>query len=1187
MKAAFLVAAALCGAVASADVVFSSANGFGGARAGSRCRLVPDAKLLKIVDIGYDMSINFGEQAIDPFEVTGVEYRYRARGTGARGGQLYYWNAGSKAADTRKWLLPAPVADGQWHTCTLTRQALVNAASWEGGGLVTGLRLDPTDAEGGEIDIAYLALKTGSGPSAAPRDVAGLDAPIWPALEPRYYDAAHDPACTMKGKFYRGDFISAADDQCGHNGLQKFSLRRVFMLKDKPVDAWLQGMGDQEAVFRVNGKEVGCVHYSHNTTVNVGLRENVLGLVKAGENVLSADYEIFSDVASATNFPFTGGVMAELFVKYADGSFERIDTDSAWQSSTDGQVWKGVVRAPKPPLPPRATRFAYCDFADPQRCLGGGPDTEHVLAGEKVMLRYAFRGQAPDVPFTVKLWLKKGGSTWWDEEINVQAENVQCLADGTWRLDLAFEAPLYLSSGTYTLQLQSNSIYCLGGVMGGALTVEGASAILDFATPPKVTMKPIAGRPEIHIDGKPFALLWGGVQQNKRPDQRPRHSDMPLTAVTVYNQYAEWHPRLGVYDFAAFDRQAEKYRRANPTAHYIWDLTVYPPPDFAKAFPQEMACDGKGDRASVGRFSWSWASARALAEIQEMVSKAIDYLEHAPYANRIIGYRVNSGVTIEWLGWDAKPGQVKDFSEPNVRAFRAFCAEHYPELKDPHVPGLAERAALDAPDDILWDRAKHLNAIAYMEYNSEIIAKDLLVACGTAKATLARLGRQKLVGTYYGYTFFLNANGCDQRRGHFALDYLLAHNDGRVDFLMSPQSYGQRRLGDTCGDMKPFATLAMAGIKPIIEDDTRTYNRHGPIWMKYNQTLNAEQTANILKRNGAIALCHGTSPYFYALCTGIDFDSPECAEVGRGLRTALEVANRDGIARHAEVALVASEKSIVAMPNLMKRQRTATGRKVQAYLPDGTSVCQDERFALFNGEVFMAAHTLFSRAGAPVDFLLAEDLKRRPGDYRLYVFLNLFTCDEETRAAVAKLRAAGKTILWLYAPGYANDGTVAAMEKLTGMAFARTAGATVAGVTVKADGRYMGVPEAKVAQAFYPVKPDVVLGTYADGTPGLAQTRLGQSLNYFSGTWQLDLPFIRAVEKAAGVFAYTESDDPIEANDAFVTLHARSPGVKTIHLPHKAKVVTEVFSGRVVARDADSFRFSATLHGSYLFHFVR
>lgn len=1036
------------------------------------------------------------------------------------------------------------------------------------------------------IAALLLAVLCG-GASAAPQDLKGLDAPFWPKLTPASYDAARDPACTVKGKFYLGDFISAAEDRGGADGLRKFKVRRFFTLKEKPVEAWLQGMGDQAAVFRVNGQEAGRVRYHHNSTVNSGLRQNVLALVKAGENRLTAEYETFKDVDSAPSLPFTGGVMAELFVKYADGTFERVNTDSAWESTTDGKSWKGVRLAPKPPLPPRATRFTYFDFSEPQRCLGGGPEPEHVAAGRKTTLCYTFRGEAPKGTFTVKLWLRKDGSTWWDEELDATPRDVKRLPDGTWQLRLPFEVPLYLSSGTYKVQLQANSIYCQRGDMGGTLTVTQAASIPGFPAPLKAEMKPLAGHPEIHLDGRPLALLWGGVQHDKRPDQCPRHSDMPLTAVTVYSNYLKWHPRMGVYDFAAFDRQAEKNRRANPSAYYIWDLTVYPPPDFAKAFPDDMASDGTGDRTCVGRFSWSWASERGLAEIREMVARAIDYLEHSPYANRIIGYRVNSGFTIEWLGWDAKPGQVKDFSRPNAEAFRAFCAERYPALKDPHVPDLAERKALDARKDILWDRAKHLNAIAYMEYNSEIIAKDLLAACGTAKETLAGLGRRKLVGTYYGYTFFLNANGHDQRRGHFALDYLLTHNDGRVDFLMSPQSYGQRRLGDTCGDMKPFATLEMAGIKPIIEDDTRTHNRHGPIWMGFHQTLNSEQTANILRRNGSVALCHGTSPYFYALSAGVEYDSPECAEVGKALLAAHKTILRDRVARHAQVALVASEKSIVAMPGLHDRRPEKTGRKVQSYRADGSSVCEDEQLAVFNGEVFSAAHTLFARAGAPVDFLLAEDLKRRPGDYRLYVFLNLFNYDKETCAAVVKLRAAGKTILWLYAPGYQNDGTLASMEKLTGMAFARTDGVTVAGVRVKSDGRYMGLPEAKVAQAFHPARPDEVLGTYADGRPGLTRTRLGRSLNYFSGTWQLDLPFIREVEKAAGVFAYTENDDPIEANDAFVTLHARSPGVKTIRLPRKARVVTEVFSGRVVARNTDRFTFTATLHGSYLFHFVR
>jgi hypothetical protein len=128
------------------------------------------------------------------------------------------------------------------------------------------------------------------------------------------------------------------------------------------------------------------------------------------------------------------------------------------------------------------------------------------------------------------------------------------------------------------------------------------------------------------------------------------------------------------------------------------------------------------------------------------------------------------------------------------------------------------------------------------------------------------------------------------------------------------------------------------------------------------------------------------------------------------------------------------------------------------------------------------------------------------------------------------------------------------------------------------------MPEAKVAQAFYPVKPDEVLGTYEDGKPGLAASKVGNSLTVFSGTWQMDVPFIRQLVARVGVHVWCESDDPIEANDALFTLHARTAGAKTVRLPRKATVV-DLVGRRVVARDADEFSFDADLHSTHLFYY--
>ncbi len=1039
--------------------------------------------------------------------------------------------------------------------------------------------------------ISFTAAFAAAAAMAGPAWEGKLDAPEWPDVTPQFYNAAGDPACRVEGSYFRGRFISAAADVAarasGADPAPTYRLRRHFTLKAKPVDAWIQGVGDTMAAFSLNGRVAMHSTYARSASTGAPASTNVLSLLREGQNVLDVEYIVDATFEYGVRRPYPGGVLAELYVEYADGTWERIDTDKSFESSVDGKTWTGVVCADPPPMPPRCTRLAYRDFSRPQRFEGGGPVSPQATAGETATLRYEFIGSPPKGAFTADLALRRDGGTWWEEKIALGRTNVSRLPGGRWRLDIPFETPLYCHSGEYEISISSPDLYCrTNAIAGGRLQIAArdASEIPGFGHPVEAVVKQVSGVPTVHLDGKPFPLLWGGVRSWFRPDRRPRHSDMPLTAVTVYCESVKWHPRLGVYDFAQFDCTAEKYRRANPDAYFIWDLSVYPPPDFAKVHPDEMAADDTGDTTPVGRFSWSYASRIAMDELKEMTAQAIRHLESSPYANRIIGYRVNSGVTIEWLGWDAKPGRERDFSEVNKKAYARFAAKWYPELVDPHVPSHAERRTLDSPLDILWDREKHLNAIAYMDYNSWIIAKDALEACGHAKDVLRSLGRTKLVGTYYGYTFFLNANGYDQRRGHFALKTLLDENAGRIDFLLSPQSYGQRQLGDTCGDMKPFATMHASGILTANEDDSRTHNRIWPNFYGFKQTLTPSQTAAVLLRDASVVMCHGGWPYYYALATGVDFDSPECAKVGRDVCDAMRFCLDRGVGRHAEVALVASEKSIWASPGLARRSFAETGRWVQEYGPDGTVKRFPEKIAVYNGEIFGAMHTKFARCGMPVDFLLAEDLGRHSGDYKLYVFLNQLTFDDATLAAVERIRARGATLLWLYAPGWLKGNSLSDMKALTGIEFERISEPTVAGVKMKEDGRWMGMPGAQVAQTFAPVSADEVLGTYANGKPGLTVTKVGNAPSYFSGTWQLDLPFIRSVVRKAGVHVYCDSGDPVEANDALFTLHARTAGVKTVRLPRRTTVV-DMVNRRVVARDADEFSFVAALHSTHLFYY--
>ena len=71
---------------------------------------------------------------------------------------------------------------------------------------------------------------------------------------------------------------------------------------------------------------------------------------------------------------------------------------------------------------------------------------------------------------------------------------------------------------------------------------------------------------------------------------------------------------------------------------------------------------------------------------------------------------------------------------------------------------------------------------------------------------------------------------------------------------MSPQSYTQRYLGDTCADMKPFTTMQKAGVVPFIEDDTRTHVRPYPTSNGWDELITEEQSVTVFRRN-----CRGVS----------------------------------------------------------------------------------------------------------------------------------------------------------------------------------------------------------------------------------------------------------------------------------------------------------------------------------------
>ena len=700
----------------------------------------------------------------------------------------------------------------------------------------------------------------------------------------------------------------------------------------------------------------------------------------------------------------------------------------------------------------------------------------------------------------------------------------------------------------------------------------------------------VGGNPCFALNGKPFYPLWGAVALGRRNGLSVRHSAAPINVVTVWTDHFKWWPRGREFDSSSLDELAERHCRDYPGAYFMWDISIYPPPDWASAHPDEMARDEQGHINREGRhLNFSFASEKAYDDMEFMMRKVIAHMESSPYAGRIIGYRINSGHTVEWLGWDpSRQDTVLDFSPVAQKRFELFAKEHYPWVTDYAVPMLSERRELDANGEILWDQRKHARVIAYHDFYSSVMADGAIRMCRAAKKAV---GGRKLIGTYFGYVMSLNASGRGQMRAHFATKRLLdAH---AVDFIISPQAYSHfsRQPGSQICDMKPFRTIQEHGIVSVIEDDTRTHN----VWpVGLCQTVTEKMTVNMLRRNMGVALCRCQPFYTYAITSGYEFDFPGFSSDAAALARAGDYAVSKGVRRNAQIAVVVSEEAIKSTP--MCGRKTAeefyVGAYMQTYTNDGKANRHENLSGTMNATYpYDRFYCETARIGAGVDFLLAEDLVDNLGDYRLYVFQSCTKLTPSLLKAASALRERDCTIVWTFAPGYTSDSenSTKNMRELAGMDFILCKDVTDPGMRFE-DGTMIGglaYPKGgkPLAPLFAAAHPDKVLARYSNGAAGLAEVCTGRARTIFSGSYFLEASLMQRIAREAGVHIFGDTLDIYEANECFISFHARNAGKKTIRLPKKTSVV-DVFARALIAKDVDSFVFDAELHSSWCFYFA-
>jgi hypothetical protein len=698
---------------------------------------------------------------------------------------------------------------------------------------------------------------------------------------------------------------------------------------------------------------------------------------------------------------------------------------------------------------------------------------------------------------------------------------------------------------------------------------------------------PHNGSPALFLDGKPVfaAINWVSAPTPDEWDFEEQARKSAGTGIHIYafdvGKGTEWvgpgGGRTDDFDFSTLEARFNRVIQADPEA--LFHLRVYLETGhgdwWEKAHPGECEILSDGRRNGMSFASRLWRE-QAKAFLRAYIGE----LRKVGLFDRVIAYQVGAGHTGEWVkGESSMYAPCGDYSAPMARYFREWLKKRYQgdlsglraawrqapsvTFETAAVPEAGRQ--LEARLYTFRDPAAERDVTDYFTALAELCADAVIDFCRTVKEAT---DGKRLAGAFYGYLLDLAWNGgffkerpdsdysTYQRSGHLGLKEVLA--SPHVDFLASPYSYGFRGLGGDSPSMLPAESVRHHGKLLLIEDDTRTHaDNQDP---NYGRVKTFEDSRTILRRNLSHFLTHAEGAW-WALWKVDAVKEPRFAALLREFREAGE---------HS----MALDRSSVS--------------EVAVFLDDESFFYETCRNNLDIPLIFQQRLWGLPRMGAPFDaFLLDDFLSGRLRPYKLYVFLNPFRLDGLRRTALAKeLRKDGRTALWIYAPGYIKESPgLENMEEVAGFRFGL--GEQPWGPLVHitdfghpitkglAQDLFWGTNN-KLAPLFHIDDPEArILGevVYSQGNcrPGFAVKEFREWRSVYNAAPNLPASVLRGIARWAGVHIYSDAGDVLYANRSLIGIHTLSGGKRVVKLPRRASSIVDMFTGRVLAREAAEF----------------
>ena len=326
-------------------------------------------------------------------------------------------------------------------------------------------------------------------------------------------------------------------------------------------------------------------------------------------------------------------------------------------------------------------------------------------------------------------------------------------------------------------------------------------------------------------------------------------------------------------------------------------------------------------------------------------------------------------------------------------------------------------------------------------------------------------------------------------------------------------------------------------------------------WNDVAQVFRREFAVQVLMRRDAMW-------YFDMGFTGPWYDNPVAlAEIAADI----EVGRRYlGVKRRKATEAVLVQDGRMLKYYAMSPERWTSEKDI----PYSTPIHYYENYATHAPEGAM-------RMGAAVDGINIHDLAAFKDAYRLYVFPVSGYLTSEERRLVRQIAERGATCV-LMGPAGLVDETRASTDNMRDLLgfdvgvgpVGRQSAATADGKRIGA-GRWFDNAMPATWHTFYVNDPSLrAEATYADGRTAMVVVPVGKGRIVYSGV-ALTCPAIyRELAREAGVHVFLDTDDFTYADENFITIHAKTAGRKHIVLKTPAAEVREIFSERVLARQA-------------------